>query len=73
MCGAPGELLSADTVLDELFRVKLRETFYDSVEALQADLDTWLVHDNAERPHLGYRNQGCRPSATINVFFSQEG
>lgn len=26
------------TVLDEFFRVKIRETFYDSVEALQNDL-----------------------------------
>ena len=30
------------TVLDEFFRVKMRETFYESVEALQADLDAWL-------------------------------
>jgi hypothetical protein len=37
------------TVLDEFFRVKMRETFYDSVEALQADLDAWLVHYNTER------------------------
>jgi len=41
------------TVLDEFFRVKMRETFYASVEALQADLDAWLVHYNTERPHLG--------------------
>lgn len=32
------------TVLDEFFRVKMRKNFYDSVEALQADLDAWLVH-----------------------------
>ena len=32
------------TVLDEFFRVKMRETFYETVEALQADLDDWLVH-----------------------------
>ncbi|MFC3061836.1 IS481 family transposase, partial [Paenirhodobacter populi] len=43
------------TVLDEFFRIKMRETFYDSVEAMQADLDAWLVHHNTERPHLGYR------------------
>ena len=43
-------------------RVKLRENLYDSVEALQADLDAWLVHYNTERPHLGYRNMGRRPS-----------
>ncbi len=61
------------TVLDEFFRVKLRETFYDTVEALQADLDAWLIHYNTERPHLGYRNQGRRPSETIQRFVSQEG
>jgi hypothetical protein len=33
------------------FRVKMRETFYDSVEALQADLDAWLVHYNPVSLH----------------------
>lgn len=60
------------TVLDEFFRVKMRETFYETVEALQADLDLWLIHYNTERPHLGYRNQGRRPIDTINSFVSQE-
>lgn len=60
-------------MLDEFFRVKLRETSYDGLQALQADLDTWFVHDNTERPHLGYRNQGRRPSETINPVVSQEG
>ena len=61
------------TVLDEFFRLKMRETFYDSVEALQADLNAWLNHYNTERPHLGYRNQGRRPMETIHLFVSQEG
>ncbi len=61
------------TVLDEFFRVKMRETSYDSVEALQADLDGWLVHYNTERPHLGNRNQGRRPGDTVMSFVSQEG
>lgn len=43
------------------------------VEALQADLDAWLVHYNTERPHLGYRNMGRRPVETIMSFVSQEG
>ena len=60
------------TVLEEFFRVTMRETFYDTVEALQADLDAWLVHYNTERPHLGYRNQGRRPIDTLNSFVSQE-
>jgi transposase InsO family protein len=61
------------TVLDEFFRVTMRVTFYASVEALQADLDTWLVHDNTERPHLGYRTMGRRPVDTIRLFVSREG
>jgi transposase InsO family protein len=61
------------TVLDEFFRVKMRETFYETVEALQADLDTWLIHYNTERPHLGYRNMGRRPVETVMSFVSQEG
>ena len=54
-------------------RVKLRENLYDSVEALQADLDAWLVHYNTERPHLGYRNMDRRPIETVMAFVSQEG
>ena len=54
-------------------RVKLRENLYDSVEALQADLDAWLVHYNTERPHLGYRNMGRRSIKTVMAFVSQEG
>ena len=46
----------------------LRETLYDSVEALQLALDAWLIHYNTERPHLGYRNQGRRPLDTILLF-----
>ena len=46
----------------------LRETLYESVEALQAALDTWLTYYNTERPHLGYRNHGRRPIDTISLF-----
>jgi transposase InsO family protein len=60
------------TVLDEFFRVKMREKVYASVEALQDDLDQWLHHYNRERPHLGYRNQGRRPWDTVKMFVSQE-
>ncbi len=62
-----------DAGLDEFFRIKMRETFYDSLEALQADLDAWLVHYNTERPHLGYRNMGRRPIETVMSFVRQEG
>lgn len=56
------------TLKEEFFGVTLRETLYDSVEALQLALDAWLIHYNTERPHLGYRNQGRRPLDTILLF-----
>jgi transposase InsO family protein len=58
------------TVKEEFFEVALRETFYASVEPLQADLDRWLVHYNTERPHLGYRTLGKRPLDTVNADLS---
>lgn len=56
------------TVLDEFFRLALRTTLYESVEALQADLDVWLHDYNYARPHQGYRNLGKRPIDTIRKF-----
>lgn len=56
------------TVLDEFFRAAFRETFYESVEALQKDLDRWLFHYNTERPHQGYRNRGRRPIETVELY-----
>ena len=58
------------TILDEFFRVTFRENFYESLEALQDDLDIWLTHYNTERPHRGYRNRGKRPLDTIIEFAS---
>lgn len=56
------------TVLDEFFRSAFRTTCYETVEALQRDLDAWLVHYNTERPHHGYRNLGKRPIETVNAY-----
>lgn len=58
------------TVLDEFFRIAFRKNFYESVEALQQDLDQWLIHYNTERPHRGYRNRGKRPLDTVLEFVS---
>jgi hypothetical protein len=49
----------------------MRSWLYQSVKALQADLDAWLRHYNHERPHLGYRNQGRRPLGNMGRFLSQ--
>ena len=59
------------TVLEGFFRVKFRERFYGSVEALQEDLDAWLAFYNRERPHLGYWNQGRTPYETVLLFANQ--
>jgi transposase InsO family protein len=61
------------TVLEEFFRPAMHAKLYESVEALQADLDAWLAHYNRERPHLGYRNQGRRPWETVERFVRQGG
>jgi transposase InsO family protein len=60
------------TVLDEFFRIAFRKKYYERLEALQADLDAWLVHYNTERPHRGYRNMGRTPIATIELFIKNE-
>ena len=60
------------TVLDEFFRIQLRTTLYESLEALQADLDTWLEYYNRERPHQGYRNLGKRPYDTITAYLQSQ-
>lgn len=56
------------TVLEEFFVQILRTNFYETVEALQADLDTWLRFYNIERPHQGYRNMGRRPYDTVQLY-----
>jgi transposase InsO family protein len=64
------------TALDEFFRIAFRTTFYEAVEALQADFDRWLVEYNTGRPHQGYRNMGKRPIETILSYLEsvrQEG
>ena len=55
---------------EEFFESAWRTTLYESVAALQADLDRWLVHYNTERPHQGYRNQGRRPVETVQQYLT---
>lgn len=56
------------TALDEFFRETFWKTLYESVEALQRDLDEWLTYYNKERPHQGYRNMGRRPIERIDEY-----
>lgn len=53
------------TVLDEFFRTAFRKKLFESLEALQKDLDAWLNYYNHEQPYRGYRNQGRRPMETF--------
>ncbi len=55
------------TVPDEFFRTAFRKKFYDSLQALQKDLDKWLHHYNYERPHRGYHNKGRKPIETFEM------
>ena len=59
------------TIQNEFFAIKFRETLYTSVEELQADLNDWLHHYNHERPHLGYRNQGQRPYDRLQQYLTE--
>ena len=56
------------TALDEFFREAFRRKLYESVEALQRDLEEWLIYYNRERPHQGYRNIGRRPLEKIEEY-----
>ena len=52
------------TLLDEHFRIKGREKWYESVEEMQSDLDEYLVFYNTTRPHQG-RNMNGRTPETV--------
>ncbi len=52
------------TLLDEFYRVTFRKKVYDSLAALQADLDTFLEHYNTTRPHQGRWCYGKTPMET---------
>lgn len=53
------------TVKDEFFAKVFREKWYDSIEALQIDLDEFINCYNTERTHTGYRCQGKTPLSTF--------
>src|SRR6202521_533384 len=53
------------TMLDEFYRVAFRRKVYDSIDALQQDLDEWIRSYNAERPHQGRWCFGKTPAQTF--------
>ena len=50
------------TLLDEHFRVEGRRTWFESVEEMQAVLDTYLTYYNTKRPHQGRNMNGRTPA-----------
>jgi len=53
------------TLLDEFYRVAFRKRVYDSIEALQADLDAWMAAYNEVRTHQGRWWFGKTPMQTF--------
>lgn len=53
------------TILEEFYRVAFRKKIYDSVEALQADLDAWMTTYNQQRTHQGRWCYGKTPMQTF--------
>ncbi|PXV56806.1 UNVERIFIED_ORG: integrase-like protein [Aeromonas veronii] len=53
------------TLLDEHFRIKGRTTWYESVNQIQTDLDSYLEHYNTLRPHQG-QMMGLTPYSMFN-------
>ncbi|VXA78817.1 hypothetical protein AERO9A_300074 [Aeromonas salmonicida] len=43
------------------FRIKGRTTWYESVEQMQTDLDSYLEQYNTKRPHQGRIMEGQTP------------
>jgi transposase InsO family protein len=53
------------TILNEFYQVAFRKKIYDSLEALQADLDDWVDSYNHERTHQGKICCGRTPMTTF--------
>jgi transposase InsO family protein len=53
------------TIQEEFYSVAFRRKLYDSLEALQADLDEWMLYYNEQRPHSGRYCYGKTPMQTF--------
>lgn len=59
------------TLLDEHFRIKGRQKWYESVEEMQKDLDLYLVEYNTKRPHQGRNMEGRTPYEVFTTGLSK--
>jgi transposase InsO family protein len=53
------------TVLDEFYRITFRKKLYNTLDELQADLDTWVKEYNEQRAHSGKYCSGKTPMQTF--------
>jgi len=53
------------TILQEFYQITFRKNLYESIEALQADLDQWLMYYNEQRTHQGKMCCGRTPMDTL--------
>jgi transposase InsO family protein len=53
------------TMQDEFYAIAFRKKLYESIEALQADLDLWLIEYNMQRTHSGKYCFGKTPWETF--------
>jgi transposase InsO family protein len=53
------------TMQDEFYAVTFRRKLYQDLEALQSDLDEWMLHYNQDRPHSGRYCFGKTPMQTF--------
>jgi hypothetical protein len=52
-------------ILDEFWQVAFRKRIYTTLEEIQTDLDTWLVHYNEQRTNQGRHCDGRTPMQTF--------
>ena len=53
------------TMQDEFYAITFRKKMYNTLEALQLDLNEWLIHYNQNRPHSGRYCFGKTPMQTF--------
>jgi transposase InsO family protein len=55
------------TLLDELFGVEGRKTWFETIDEMQVALDAYLVEYSNRRPHQGRRMNGRTPLAAFRA------
>lgn len=61
------------TLLDEHFRIKGREKWYESLAEMQNDLDQYLLKYNEKRPHQGRNMNGRTPYTMFKAGLPKPG